>query len=725
VMLTRAKSLEGVLIMRLPPREALSVGPPEHLRKEMQRLRSLHATTVPRLRGQLESVLGQIPTDVAALFDSPDVDAGEPDWPELEPILKTYLRRDLAEHMSLKRAADGSESVSPVRRLTKKTTVWGANGCGQSPLRINKHVEPAAKNAPVGPSALPPAAVTSSELAAQSAEKRAETGKQRGIGDVAAAERMKQISEAREAQAASEAATRWKPFTESQARKMERQASAAAAPSESKLWRTLTSEELQAKASSPFCLQSVQKELAAGSTTTPSASVTNQEVTASTVATASAVMPSSRGTALIQEASGTEEAGEEAAAATDNDDTDVECDSPPCKRSRKEDASSATTSASSSSLPACAPSLTASSSSDGMSSAALLEMTPAPTHEVSMQHLTQDPDTCITSVLAPNLLDAHLGSGTWLCGQQNAGNTCYANSLLLAVAAVPLLRRWTQLHAARHVEPRAYCVLCSCADDIQNLASSEIRRCVLPRIVRDRGLWCPAFNNSRQQDVCEFWKCLKEACDRAEVEEYTSLTLDEVPDGSAVLYTTPYWKLCCLQGYDKTACKHCNSSIVTHWVLDMLQLDIVPGRGVDLASCLENYVRTTELQTDDRCECCRRTGNRTKQTCIRQWPPVLCVQLKRWIPGPLPGTYIKEDRPVTKNDILRNLGNDPRNSYSLCSAVVHHGDAGGGHYTTVFQDLATGVWREGNDAYVSLCDASNVERLLSKAFLLFYTRQEV
>ena len=46
VMITRATSLEGILFIRLPPREALESGPPEEVRVELlQRLRDLHKST--------------------------------------------------------------------------------------------------------------------------------------------------------------------------------------------------------------------------------------------------------------------------------------------------------------------------------------------------------------------------------------------------------------------------------------------------------------------------------------------------------------------------------------------------------------------------------------------------------------------------------------------------------------------------------------------------------
>ena len=45
VMLTRCKSLDGLLILRLLPRSALVAGPPTNVKTEMERLKNLHART--------------------------------------------------------------------------------------------------------------------------------------------------------------------------------------------------------------------------------------------------------------------------------------------------------------------------------------------------------------------------------------------------------------------------------------------------------------------------------------------------------------------------------------------------------------------------------------------------------------------------------------------------------------------------------------------------------
>ena len=42
VMLTRCKSLDGLLLLHLPSRNSLNIGPPSYVLEEMQRLDALH-----------------------------------------------------------------------------------------------------------------------------------------------------------------------------------------------------------------------------------------------------------------------------------------------------------------------------------------------------------------------------------------------------------------------------------------------------------------------------------------------------------------------------------------------------------------------------------------------------------------------------------------------------------------------------------------------------------
>lgn len=73
VLLSRAPSLEALLCLRLPPREAFAGGPPANMLAEMQRLRVLEHSTLLRLHGLLQ--LWQLPDAIRLAT---------------EPLLATY-----------------------------------------------------------------------------------------------------------------------------------------------------------------------------------------------------------------------------------------------------------------------------------------------------------------------------------------------------------------------------------------------------------------------------------------------------------------------------------------------------------------------------------------------------------------------------------------------------------------------------------------------------------
>ena len=75
VMLTRCKSLDGILLLRLPSRQAFEAGAPEYIKKEITRLASLHTQTMKRLQRNLTDVLGALPQKVNELFVDADTDS--------------------------------------------------------------------------------------------------------------------------------------------------------------------------------------------------------------------------------------------------------------------------------------------------------------------------------------------------------------------------------------------------------------------------------------------------------------------------------------------------------------------------------------------------------------------------------------------------------------------------------------------------------------------------
>ena len=112
---------------------------------------------------------------------------------------------------------------------------------------------------------------------------------------------------------------------------------------------------------------------------------------------------------------------------------------------------------------------------------------------------------------------------------------------------------------------------------------------------------------------------------------------------------------------------------------------------------------------------------RCKQAYVTSWPEILTVQLKRWILVGETGVYIKEKRPVTLPNVLNDLPGDPTVRYTLRAAVVHLGEAGGGHYVNLTKNRDSDSWILSSDTSVTRIAASMPEQL-QQAFLIFYER---
>ena len=124
----------------------------------------------------------------------------------------------------------------------------------------------------------------------------------------------------------------------------------------------------------------------------------------------------------------------------------------------------------------------------------------------------------------------------------------------------------------------------------------------------------------------------------------------------------------------------------------------------------------------DKCEHrCKRTKCRRRTVTVTAWPNVLVLHFKRWLPTIFPGVFMKGRRkvvfPVTLTDAHVPWVNGIH--YILRSVLVHHGDAGGGHYTTFCRDNS-GNWYHHDDSVVR---QTNFEETTTvEATMLFYER---
>ena len=302
-------------------------------------------------------------------------------------------------------------------------------------------------------------------------------------------------------------------------------------------------------------------------------------------------------------------------------------------------------------------------------------------------------------------------------GLKNFGNTCYANSVLFALASMGQVRSWALTHEKSHKSKR--CVLCALAADIRQMIASWQNGAHTP-MLQNRSTWVPeAYDRLRgtgQQDASEFFLCLMNVCQECDVHWYTSVE-NGLPNSSTE-YTSPLWEYFGIHGTTRTCCKICNQQRTKFWREICLSLtNVVASKSrILLEDCLMEYLSTCAIEdTDDRCDRCKNCACRTQQYGIRRWPPVLCLTLKRY-------TDLAPRQVVFPEILPEQHGfGKQRPEYRLQAVVVHHGVDGVGHYTT-FARSDGNLWLHFDDRKTPEPVASIAEVLKAKAYLLFYTK---
>ena len=142
VMLTRAKSLEGLLLLRLPDRAALSAGPPASVTDEITRLQGLHAGTCQHLHAAMPQYFdGLLPQKLQDLFTS-EAELQQTghaiDWQDVDRRLDEALQDKLDPTFRLK-PSSGHDAlvITPTRRVRQKRSVFDSPTCAASPGDAN------------------------------------------------------------------------------------------------------------------------------------------------------------------------------------------------------------------------------------------------------------------------------------------------------------------------------------------------------------------------------------------------------------------------------------------------------------------------------------------------------------------------------------------------------------------------------------------------------------
>ena len=245
-----------------------------------------------------------------------------------------------------------------------------------------------------------------------------------------------------------------------------------------------------------------------------------------------------------------------------------------------------------------------------------------------------------------------------------------------------------------------------------------------PRVVQDRGRWSQGrFANFAQHDASEAFDLLLDACDEVDYSAIEALALNHqaVHDHSAsTRYSTPCWKMLGGIMSSETHCHACGVRAIRYEMWRCLPVP-VPRVETTVEQRLLDYWGTEPLSDpDDHCDVdtCGVYGQRSKTSeLVPPWPRVLLIHLKRWeIVSVDPFQQRKNSTPVLFEMLLpvdRNVL-----PYSLRSVIVHHGDAGGGHYTSYVRSFDN-FWYHCDD-FLQPRRVGVDEVLAAEAYMLFY-----
>jgi hypothetical protein len=338
------------------------------------------------------------------------------------------------------------------------------------------------------------------------------------------------------------------------------------------------------------------------------------------------------------------------------------------------------------------------------------------THEFINAEIFRQPKSNLAELLGHSMVpDTSLASG--VRGLLNFGNTCYLNSLIVALAHLPLVRGWASEHRTRcgtHPKHLSACTACCLATDIANLFDDQASAPITPRTAQHRAIWNINFAGQGQHCAHEAFCTLFAACDEVDVQTVASWN---VHANAADAYTTPWWQMQGFMTTSTTHCRQCNYKVCKYEQQNHLSIPLSSHGDMDdlmLEQLLSASLGREELDdSDDRCQRCNAVG-RVRNVELVGFPKTLVLHLKRWSQN-VHGGWVKNQSHV---EFPFEMDLSSSKHYKLRSLVVHSGHAGGGHYTA-FVRTDEHFWKKYNDAALPM-EVSFAAVLQAEAYMLMY-----
>ena len=174
------------------------------------------------------------------------------------------------------------------------------------------------------------------------------------------------------------------------------------------------------------------------------------------------------------------------------------------------------------------------------------------------------------------------------------------------------------------------------------------------------------------------------------------------------------------QSLSITGCTKCNYKTDNHEPVQIINLTLQADYK-SLNDCLDEYVRTEQLDNDNKWKCdkCGECVNPEKKTIFWEFSPIMILLIKKY----------------DENGILKNSINYPKKinmekyginykkhstEYELQGLCIHLGNLGGGHYYSICKNDKDNKWHMYNDNQVSEVNESNIFN--NHPYCLFYKR---